>query len=81
MNTVRLTVTTPMEKYRRIEKEKKEKGLTRSAFVNRALDYFFGKEDEAMKDARYVAGYKNKPENLNEIKALEKTGVQSFGEF
>jgi len=81
MNTAKLTVTIPTDKYERIEKEKKEKGLTRSALINTALDYFFGKEDESKKESIYIAGYKKKPENIKEIEAVAKAGSQTFGEF
>jgi len=81
MNIARLTVTLPREKYERIEKEKKKKGLNRSAFVNQAIDVFFQKEDEAEKDKKYVAGYKKKPENTEEIEALTKSSAEIWGEF
>lgn len=81
MNIARLTVTLPREKYERIEKEKNQRGLNRSAFINQAIDSFFQKEDEAKKDKRYVAGYKKKPENTAEISAMMKVSVTTFGEF
>ena len=81
MNIARLTVTLPREKYERIEKEKNQRGLNRSAFINQAIDSFFQKEDEAEKDKRYVAGYKKKPENTAEISAMMKVSVTTFGEF
>ena len=81
MNIARLTVTLPREKYERIEKEKNRRGLNRSAFINQAIDSFFQKEDEAEKDKKYVAGYKEKPENTAEISAMMKVSVTTFGEF
>jgi metal-responsive CopG/Arc/MetJ family transcriptional regulator len=81
MNIARLTVTLPREKYERIEREKNQRGLNRSAFVNQVIDSFFQKEDEAEKDKRYVTGYKKKPENIAEINAIMKISVTTFGEF
>ena len=81
MNTAKLTITIPRDKYERIEKEKKQRGLNRSAFVNQAIDIFFQKEDEAEKVKRYMAGYKKKPENIEEISAMEKTQAATLGEF
>ena len=81
MNTAKLTITIPRDKYERIEKEKKQKGLNRSAFVNQIIDIFFQKEDEAGKVKRYIAGYKKKPENMAEISAMEKVQAITLGEF
>ena len=81
MNTAKLTITIPRDKYERIEKEKRRKGLNRSAFVSQAIDIFFQKEDEAGKVKRYLAGYKRKPENIAEISALEKIQATTLGEF
>lgn len=75
MNTARLTVTLPREVFQRVEKEKKKRCVSRSAFVDTALEEFFRREDETEKEARYIAGYKKKPENLKEITAL--VGIQA----
>lgn len=81
MNIARLTVTISREKYERIEKEKKQRGLSRSAFVTQAIDVFFQKEDEAEKDRRYAAGYKKKPENIAEVEVMTKASAEIWGEF
>ena len=81
MNTAKLTVTIPCDKYERIEKEKKQMGLTRSAFVNMIVTLFFQEEDEAGKVERYISGYKKKPENIKEIVARENVQLKSLGEF
>ena len=81
MNTAKLTVTIPRDKYERIEKEKRQRGLNRSAFVSQAIDVFFQKEDEAGKVKRYIAGYKKKPETITEIPAMEKVQATTLGEF
>jgi len=81
MNTAKLIVTIPCDKYERIEKEKKQMGLTRSAFVNMMVTFFFREEDEAGKVKRYISGYKKKPENIKEMAALENVQLPSLGEF
>ena len=81
MNTAKLTITVPCDKYQRIEKEKKQKGLTRSALVNMMITYFFQEEDEAGKVKRYIDGYRKKPEQLKEITTMENVQLKSLGEF
>jgi len=81
MRTAKLTVTISKESYDRIEKEKRRRGLTRSALVNQMIGYYFDKDREKEKDKKYVAGYKNKPELIEEIAALEKTQAAVMGEF
>jgi len=81
MNTARLIVTIPKDEYERIEREKKEKGMSRSAFVHQIIEFFFRREDMAKKEEKYIAGYKKKPEDTKEITALEKLAVETMGEF
>lgn len=81
MNTTKLTVTVPIENYKRIEREKKQKHLNRSAFVNKMIVHFFQEEDEAEKDQRYMDGYRKKSENIENISALEKIQSKVLGEF
>jgi len=45
MSKLKLTVTIPHEEYERIEEEKKKKGVSRSAFVQEIIKFFFAKED------------------------------------
>ncbi|MFH1353186.1 MAG: hypothetical protein ABIH68_06420 [bacterium] len=81
MNSARLIVTIPKSEFKRIEQEKKEKGITRSAFIHRIIEFFFRKEDEAEKEKRYIAGYKKKPENIKKITAMEKATLETIGKF
>ncbi|MBA3051642.1 MAG: hypothetical protein ABII20_03030 [Candidatus Omnitrophota bacterium] len=81
MNVARLVVTIPKDEFKRVEQEKKERGITRSAFVHQIIDFFFRKEDEFKKETRYIAGYKKYPENIKEAAAVEKAAFETMGEF
>jgi metal-responsive CopG/Arc/MetJ family transcriptional regulator len=72
MSKLRLTVTIPHEEYERIEEEKKKKGVSRSAFVQEIIKFFFAKEDEQFKIKKYIDGYKRIPEKTNYIAQLEQ---------
>ncbi|MDO9513123.1 MAG: hypothetical protein Q7J59_00740 [Elusimicrobiota bacterium] len=63
----RLVVTIPKNEFERVEREKKDRGITRSAFIHQIIDFFFRKEDESKKEAKYIAGYKKHPENIKKI--------------
>ena len=72
MSKIRLTVTIPHEEYKRIEEEKKKKGISRSAAVEEMVKLFFSKEDEKLKIKKYIEGYKRIPEKTNYIAQLEQ---------
>jgi hypothetical protein len=81
MNTAKLTVTISKEQYERIEKEKKRRGLTRSALVSQMIGFFFEKEKEREKEKKYVAGYRKRPELVEELAVIEKVQAAVLGEF
>ncbi len=81
MHSIRLTVTIPKIEYEQIERAKKKRGLSRSAFLKEIIDFFFMREAEKTKIESYIAGYKHKPEDLADIKLLEKSQMDVMGEF
>ena len=68
----RLTVTISRDDYKRIEEEKRKKGVSRSALVEEIIKFFFVKEDEQFKIKKYIDGYKKIPEKINDIVQLEQ---------
>ena len=78
MSKLKLTVTITHEEYERIEEEKKKKGLSRSAFVQEIIKFFFAKEDEQFKIKKYIDGYKRVPEKTNYIAQLEQVQFETL---
>ena len=78
MSKLKLTVTITHEEYERIEEEKKKKGLSRSAFVQEIIKFFFAKEDEQFKIKKYIDGYKRVPEKTNYITQLEQVQFETL---
>ncbi|OGD14752.1 hypothetical protein A2V47_01570 [Candidatus Atribacteria bacterium RBG_19FT_COMBO_35_14] len=78
MSKLKLTVTISHEEYERIEEEKKKKGLSRSAFVQEIIKFFFAKEDEQFKIKKYIDGYKRIPEKTNYIAQLEQVQFETL---
>jgi metal-responsive CopG/Arc/MetJ family transcriptional regulator len=78
MSKLRLTVTIPHDEYKRIEEEKKKKGVSRSALVQEIIKFFFVKEDEQFKIKKYIDGYKRIPEKTNYIAQLEQVQFETL---
>ena len=81
MNAVRLTVTIPREEFRKIEEAKRQRHINRSVFLQEIIRFFFAREDEQDKISRYIAGYRKKPEKMEEISALTKAQMEILGGF
>lgn len=80
MSKLRLTVTIPNEQYKRIEEEKKKKGISRSALVQEIIKFFFAKEDEQFKIKKYIDGYIRVPEKTNYLAQLEQVQFEILDE-
>jgi len=81
MNTVKLTVTVPRDDFRMIEQEKKQQGLTRSALIQKIVEFFFQRRMTEQKIIAYIHGYKKKPEKIHESLAWTSAQMQVFGKF
>lgn len=81
MKTTKLTVTVPVENFRKIEVTKKKLGITRSALIQNMIELFFRRETEAEKISRYVAGYRKKPESVKNFSGLEKVQSEILESF
>ena len=79
METIRLTVTIPEKEYKKIEDEKRKKGINRSALVQEMIGVYFKNEEERQNVARYIEGYRRKPEKASP--ALDKAQAETLGEF
>ncbi len=76
--TVKFAISIPVDDFKSLEKLRKEKGMTRSAFIRSVIRMF--KESQKMQKLvkLYIEGYKKNPENLREIEALEKASIDSL---
>jgi ribosome-binding protein aMBF1 (putative translation factor) len=74
----RLTVTISRDDYKRIEEEKRKKGVSRSALVEEIIKFFFVKEDEQFKIKKYIDGYKKIPEKTNDMAQLEQVQFETL---
>ena len=70
----------PKDDLVRIEKVRKELGLQRSVIIDIAIRYWLDHIEKKKIIKQYEEGYKNKPELISELKALELLSADAFKE-
>lgn len=76
----KIAISLPAEDFRKIEVIRKKSGLQRSAIIDQAIRFWLRHLEEDEKIKRYEAGYAQKPESIEEIKALEQLSADAFRE-
>jgi metal-responsive CopG/Arc/MetJ family transcriptional regulator len=76
----KIAISLPKEDLDRIEKVRKALKIQRSAAIDMAIRYWLDSFEKKRLVDQYEAGYKNKPEVVEEIKALEKISAEAFEE-
>ena len=61
-----------------IERRRAETGESRSAFIRRAVQAQLARETEAEKDARYVQGYLEQPEDDGQVERARRSATETF---
>ena len=77
--TIKTALSLPREQFTRLEHARKEMGISRSAFFQELVADYIRRSEEKKLIEQYVAGYKKKPEDLEELKALAYASAQAFG--
>jgi len=72
----KITISLPADLLRRIEAERARSGETVSGFIRRAVKEAFEKRARDEKVARYVEGYRRRPETRAEVKAAEAAAAK-----
>ena len=71
MATEKIAISLPSQMVKRMEKERKRTGETRSALVRRAIALLFAEKEREQRNRAYMAGYRAMPETEQEIRAAE----------
>lgn len=79
-NTMKIAISLPREDFCKMEKLRRKLKVQRSAFIDKALIFWFNYWEQKESIKRYEAGYKAQPESLQEIKALEQVSAAAFKE-
>ncbi|MFH1725437.1 MAG: hypothetical protein ABII00_12570 [Elusimicrobiota bacterium] len=75
---VKTAISLPSGTYERAEALRRENGQSRSELYAAALQVYFKALEVREKEARYVAGYRDKPEDIDEIAAVARAGAAAF---
>jgi metal-responsive CopG/Arc/MetJ family transcriptional regulator len=73
---MKIAISMPKALFRETEKARKERGETRSAFIQRTIEAFLETRRERHVVRDYVAGYKAHPETKDEIEAAEQAATE-----
>ena len=76
----KVAVSLPKQTFDRVEHVRHELGLARSTAISEALNLWLRQKEEEELEAKYVNGYKKKPENASASKPLFHAGLSSFTE-
>lgn len=79
-NSFKIAISIPKESFRKIEKLRNRMGISRSALIDKAIRFWLDSIEREELIKRYEEGYKNKPECIGEIRAMEKAVVEAFQE-
>ena len=76
----KVAISLPGDMVRRIEKERRRTGESRSAFIRRALRLLFRAQSHAARVKEYVEGYGRDPETDEEVRAAEAAAARLLAE-
>ncbi len=80
MNTAKITISLPKDEFKILEALQRKLNISRSALIDEAIKFWLGHRQQEELIKRYEAGYKAKPESLQEIKAMEEASAAAFEE-
>ena len=77
-NSVRFAVTMPKQNFALLEEMRKKQEKTRSSLINEAFERWLKDFKRRQLIKRYVKGYMTQPEDVSEVLARQKVGLESF---
>lgn len=80
LKTTKIAVSLPKEDFKRIEEVRKKLGLQRSAVIDMAVRFWLKSMEEKEMIKKYEQGYENRPESIEELKAMEQGAAEAFEE-
>lgn len=77
-NTVKIAISLPKKDFQYIEILRKKLGISRSRFIDKTIKYWLKQKKQEELIHRYQEGYKKKPEKVQDLKAIEKTALETL---
>lgn len=79
-NAVKVAISLPPSIFQTVEKERQERGESRSEFFRRAVQAFLRDLQEKRDVERYVQGYLKHPETTDEVRELSAASYAALAE-
>jgi metal-responsive CopG/Arc/MetJ family transcriptional regulator len=80
VKSTKVAISLPEDILKTIEKERKARGESRSAFFRQAIEKYLKQEKESKEVDAYIHGYTAIPESTEEIKVIHQAGVNILAE-
>jgi metal-responsive CopG/Arc/MetJ family transcriptional regulator len=78
--TRKFAISFPEEAFEQMERMRQEDGMARSAAMLEAFRAWAQQRQEQKLEAKYVQGYKKKPEKAAEVEPFFRAGLASFSQ-
>lgn len=79
-NTLKIAISLPRDDFYKMEKVRKRLRFKRSVLIDEALRFWLKSLEQEELIKRYQQGYRNKPESIQKIKAMEHAAADAFWE-
>ena len=79
-NTFKIAISLPKEDFYKLEQIRKKLGFGRSTIIDKAIRFWLCYREKEELINCYRQGYREQPENIQEIEAMEKTSADAFSE-
>ena len=80
IGSAKIAISLPMEDLKRIEKIRKELKAQRSTVIDMAIRFWLDNMDKQKIIKQYEEGYRQHPESVEEVKAMEQISADAFDE-
>jgi len=79
-NSLKIAISIPKEDFEKIEALRHKMKIGRSALVDKAIRFWLDSIEREKLIREYEEGYRNRPESIGEVKAMEKAAAEAFQE-
>ena len=73
--SAKVAISLPEPVLKKVERERKVRGESRSEFFRRAVEELLKREQESQAIETYIRGYRVMPESAEEVEAIHRAGV------
>ena len=78
--TAKIAISLPQDILNNIEKERKDRGESRSEFFRHAVKNYLQEKQESSAISEYIRGYQEVPESPEEFGVMEQLGIAVLSE-